>query len=111
MRARNLLAADPNGKSDPYCVLSVDGGGTECQTKMCLATLEPEWKQSFTFMIAPPQGVALGYDNQEVFGSYLKVTSCMSDVWLHCCTNMVVPSVCIRRGTVLCQWDYITNLV
>lgn len=75
VRARNLKAADPNGKSDPYCVISVDGGGTECQTKLCLATLEPEWSQSFTFPVAPPQGVALGYDSDEIFGSYLKVNT------------------------------------
>ena len=74
MRGRNLKAAGPNGKSDPYCVLSVDGGGTECQTKLCLATLEPEWNQFFTFAVAPPQGVALGHDSDEIFGSYLKVT-------------------------------------
>ena len=105
VRARNLKAADPNGKSDPYCILSVDGGGTEYQTKLCLATLEPEWNQSFTFAVAPPQGVALGYDSEEMFGSYLKVTSYISNTFDRCHNLVVVTasSLCLSLTSLLTE--------
>ena len=49
LRARNLLPADPNGKSDPYCSISV-GGSTAHKTDVQSATLYPVWKQSVVFL-------------------------------------------------------------
>lgn len=55
VRAKNLLALDPNGCSDPYCIITVDGS-TEQQkkTEIMSATLEPEWNKSFEFSVTPP---------------------------------------------------------
>ncbi len=49
LRAANLMAKDPNGKSDPYCHVYL--GATESvhhKTETKPSTLEPEWKQTFT---------------------------------------------------------------
>lgn len=51
--ARNLKAADFNGKSDPYCVIKLVGKDgqiidiEEKRTDWITATLEPEWRQHF----------------------------------------------------------------
>lgn len=57
MRGRNLLAADWNGKSDPYCQLTLsarrfsDGKNTvtTVRTTVKPETLEPEWMETFFF--------------------------------------------------------------
>ena len=46
---------DPNGRSDPYCILSVDGTAEKQQkTEIISATLEPQWNESFQFSVTPP---------------------------------------------------------
>jgi len=55
IKARNIAALDPNGKSDPYCVVTVDGPVEQQQkTEIMNATLEPEWNKSFEFSVTPP---------------------------------------------------------
>lgn len=52
--ARNLVSADLNGKSDPYCVVSLVGKSgeiirsEEMKTNYIANTLNPEWKVKFT---------------------------------------------------------------
>lgn len=52
--ARNLMSADFNGKSDPYCVINlVDKNGEiirseEMKTNYITDTLNPKWKKQFT---------------------------------------------------------------
>ena len=48
LKARNLIAADSNGKSDPYCRVSV--GTKVFSTTVHHNTLNPEWQQSIAFI-------------------------------------------------------------
>jgi Ca2+-dependent lipid-binding protein len=45
--ARRLIAADKNGKSDPYCVVSYSG--VEEKTAKVMATVAPKWNFSKVF--------------------------------------------------------------
>lgn len=48
LRASNVAAKDPNGKSDPYCQVYL--GATDVmvhKTEVKTGTLEPEWKETF----------------------------------------------------------------
>lgn len=55
LRARDILALDPNGRSDPYCIVSVDGSAEQQQkTDIINATLEPQWNKAFQFSVTPP---------------------------------------------------------
>ena len=48
--ARNLKAADSNGKSDPYVLVRVPGTRTApWRSKTCYKTLDPTWDQSHEF--------------------------------------------------------------
>uniref|UniRef100_A0A8C4ZQY4 Multiple C2 domains, transmembrane 2b n=1 Tax=Gadus morhua TaxID=8049 RepID=A0A8C4ZQY4_GADMO len=49
LKATDLLAADLNGKSDPFCVLQL--GNDRLQTHTIYKTLNPEWNEVFTFPI------------------------------------------------------------
>uniref|UniRef100_A0A8C6P1B9 Multiple C2 domains, transmembrane 2b n=1 Tax=Nothobranchius furzeri TaxID=105023 RepID=A0A8C6P1B9_NOTFU len=49
LRATDLLAADLNGKSDPFCVLEL--GNDRLQTQTINKNLNPEWNQVFTFPV------------------------------------------------------------
>nr|XP_040016175.1 multiple C2 and transmembrane domain-containing protein 2 isoform X2 [Gasterosteus aculeatus aculeatus] len=49
IRAADLLAADLNGKSDPFCVLEL--GNDRLQTHTVYKSLNPEWKTVFTFPV------------------------------------------------------------
>ena len=49
LQARDLLSSDPNGKSDPYCTITV-GGSTTHKTDVQSSTLNPVWKQSVVFL-------------------------------------------------------------
>ena len=55
LRAQDILALDPNGRSDPYCILSIDGTAEQLQkTEIMSATLEPQWNRAFQFSVTPP---------------------------------------------------------
>lgn len=41
------MAADINGRSDPYCIVTV--GKTSTRTGILPSTLNPEWMQSMVF--------------------------------------------------------------
>lgn len=45
-RAEGLMAADLNGKSDPFCVIELVN--TRVQTNTEYKTLSPEWNKVFT---------------------------------------------------------------
>ncbi|XP_008296099.1 multiple C2 and transmembrane domain-containing protein 2 isoform X2 [Stegastes partitus] len=49
IKAADLLAADLNGKSDPFCVLEV--GNDRLQTHTVYKSLYPEWNKVFTFPV------------------------------------------------------------
>lgn len=49
IKATDLMAADLNGKSDPFCVLEL--GNNRMQTHTIYKTLNPEWNKVFTFPI------------------------------------------------------------
>jgi Ca2+-dependent lipid-binding protein len=56
VRARNLLAMDSNGLSDPYAHVTVRGAKHTTQTKFM--TLNPMWKNElFKFHITDPSAV------------------------------------------------------
>lgn len=49
IKAANLTAKDPNGKSDPYCQVYMGSGENivhKTEIKQC--TLDPEWNETFT---------------------------------------------------------------
>eukprot|EP00794_Sanderia_malayensis_P017602 gene17602-19355_t len=49
-RARNLVAMDLNGKSDPFIIVRVGQAKTEkYKTKICYRTLNPVWNEEITF--------------------------------------------------------------
>ncbi|XP_028273896.1 multiple C2 and transmembrane domain-containing protein 1 isoform X2 [Parambassis ranga] len=49
MRAEGLMAADVNGKSDPFCVLELTND--RLQTHTIYKNLNPEWNKAFTFNV------------------------------------------------------------
>lgn len=49
MKATDLMAADLNGKSDPFCVLEL--GNDRLHTHTVYKTLNPEWNKVFTFPV------------------------------------------------------------
>ncbi|XP_028257588.1 multiple C2 and transmembrane domain-containing protein 2 isoform X2 [Parambassis ranga] len=49
IKATDLMAADLNGKSDPFCVLEL--GNDRLQTHTIYKTLYPEWNRVFTFPV------------------------------------------------------------
>ncbi|KAM4597018.1 multiple C2 and transmembrane domain-containing protein 2 isoform 2-T2 [Fundulus diaphanus] len=49
IKASDLIAADLNGKSDPYCVLEL--GSDRLQTHTVYKNLNPEWNQVFTLPV------------------------------------------------------------
>ncbi|KAL3883381.1 hypothetical protein ACJMK2_029651 [Sinanodonta woodiana] len=49
LEGADLQASDENGKSDPYCEVSM--GAQEHRTKVIPATLNPKWNQSMQFTI------------------------------------------------------------
>ncbi|XP_067301301.1 multiple C2 and transmembrane domain-containing protein 2 isoform X2 [Pseudorasbora parva] len=49
IKAIDLMAADLNGKSDPFCVLEL--GNNRLQTQTIYKTLNPEWNKVFTFPV------------------------------------------------------------
>ncbi|XP_042615477.1 multiple C2 and transmembrane domain-containing protein 2-like [Cyprinus carpio] len=49
IKAMNLMAADLNGKSDPFCVLELRNN--RLQTHTVYKTLNPEWNKVFTFPV------------------------------------------------------------
>ena len=54
LQAQNLSPLDPNGKSDPYCVvpnMKTSSGG-EVRTKTIAETLDPVWDESFEFRLS-----------------------------------------------------------
>jgi Ca2+-dependent lipid-binding protein len=53
--AKGIPAADSNGKSDPYVVLTI--GGQKKKTKIIHKTLEPKWYEDFRFDIDDSQHV------------------------------------------------------
>lgn len=60
LRARNLIAADSGGTSDPYFRLRVGNIEKECQkTKILKKTLNPEFNETFKFRISGSQRRAL----------------------------------------------------
>ncbi|KAI7814161.1 multiple C2 and transmembrane domain-containing protein 2 isoform X2 [Triplophysa rosa] len=49
IKACDIMAADLNGKSDPFCVLEL--GNNRLQTHTIYKTLNPEWNKVFTFPV------------------------------------------------------------
>ncbi|XP_040912784.1 multiple C2 and transmembrane domain-containing protein 2-like isoform X2 [Toxotes jaculatrix] len=49
IKASDLMAADLNGKSDPFCVLEL--GNDRLQTHTIYKSLHPEWNKVFTFPV------------------------------------------------------------
>ena len=45
--ASGLKKADAFGKSDPYCIVKVNGE-KQCTSKVVKKSLDPEWGESFT---------------------------------------------------------------
>ena len=47
IRASGVAACDPNGKSDPYCIVYVVSGDQSRKTEIKPATLNPVWNETF----------------------------------------------------------------
>jgi len=59
--ARGLPAMDPNGKSDPYCVVHLPGQQLQ-QTSTKRGTLEPQWNETFTLPVVVNSDEACNLD-------------------------------------------------
>ena len=57
LKAKDLAPADTNGKSDPYCIVSL--GQKVVQTSVQPQTLFPEWMQSMAFFSSDLEPFAL----------------------------------------------------
>ncbi|KAM6950645.1 multiple C2 and transmembrane domain-containing protein 2 isoform 2-T2 [Lycodopsis pacificus] len=57
IKAADLLAADLNGKSDPFCVLEL--GNDRLQTHTVYKSLNPEWNKVYTFPVKDIHDVLL----------------------------------------------------
>jgi len=59
IRGRDLAVFDVNGKSDPFCVLELDGVATPFKTNVKQRTLNPVWEETFIHKILSSlEGVA-----------------------------------------------------
>lgn len=56
-KARRLLAADMNGRSDPYVSLSLDDSDVLAETVCVMSTLAPCWNESFTLDVYHPKSL------------------------------------------------------
>jgi len=62
IRGEKLMAADVNGKSDPFCIVQVRGKPqSKSQTVVKEKTLEPIWDQEFDDKYAYKEGDALDF--------------------------------------------------
>jgi len=65
--ARNLVAADANGKSDPYVTLTISSNKKSKQkTKVIKRTLNPEWNQDFQFTVTATDSLEVQVYDQDV---------------------------------------------
>lgn len=49
IRASKVSACDPNGKSDPYCIVYLGSTEPSHKTEVKSATLDPVWNETFSF--------------------------------------------------------------
>jgi len=56
--ARNLIAADSNGKSDPYAILKI-GSHWKTKTKTIKKVLNPQWNQTYMVELREPEKLTL----------------------------------------------------
>ena len=67
--AKNLVAADSNGFSDPYAMVGV-GKSKKQKTRVIKKDLSPEWNQKFTFKINDPkESVIVEVYDKDLIGS------------------------------------------
>lgn len=58
LHANKLRAADVNGSSDPICKVKL--GPFKARTRVLKKTLEPEWNETFIFVLEPDSLALLG---------------------------------------------------
>ncbi|XP_069942855.1 uncharacterized protein [Cherax quadricarinatus] len=68
IRARDLVAKDLNGYSDPYCVVKVSGE-VKYRTRVKKKTLNPEWEETLmTHLPKHPDALAITLWDHDAFG-------------------------------------------
>ncbi|XP_071551358.1 uncharacterized protein [Panulirus ornatus] len=68
IRARDLVAKDLNGYSDPYCVVKVNGE-VKYRTRVKKKTLDPEWEETLmTHLPKHPDALAITLWDHDAFG-------------------------------------------
>ena len=58
LHANELRAADVNGSSDPMCKVKL--GPFKARTRVVKKTLEPEWNETFIFVLEPDSLALMG---------------------------------------------------
>lgn len=58
LHANKLRAADVNGSSDPICKVKL--GPFKARTRVLKKTLEPEWNETFSFVLEPDSLALMG---------------------------------------------------
>ncbi|XP_048584999.1 uncharacterized protein LOC5520963 isoform X2 [Nematostella vectensis] len=78
VEGRNLPVMDPNGKSDPYCIVAV--GDQEQRTAVQYNTINPEWRETLQFEVAGvPQLMQI--DGDETSANWCMVHYIQIEVW------------------------------
>ncbi|KAM4618256.1 multiple C2 and transmembrane domain-containing protein 2 [Polymixia lowei] len=97
IKATDLLAADLNGKSDPFCVIEL--GNSRLQTQTVYKTLNPEWNKAFTFPIK---------DIHDVIE--LSVFDENTDKAPNFLGKVAIPLLTVENGQQICQFLKKENL-
>lgn len=111
LHANNLRGADVNGSSDPFCKVKL--GPFKAKTRVLKKTLDPEWNETFIFVLEADNLALMGgvpmlsfeiWDHNTLARDYfLGEVRNFRDVLphnlhMHSCQSKIVPCVCSDLG-------------
>ncbi|XP_042170418.1 multiple C2 and transmembrane domain-containing protein 2 isoform X3 [Oncorhynchus tshawytscha] len=116
IKATDLLAADLNGKSDPFCVLEL--GNDRLQTHTIYKTLNPNWNKVFTFPVKDIHDILdltiFDEDGDKAPDFLGKVAIPLLSIHNGqpiCCPLKKEDLVCLSKGSIFLELELIFNPV